>query len=172
MLLNEESGGHSSEAESKELDLAKAVDAMESRLEKDLDSESKVQKWQAYEQEYREKFSTDETQSKGENTHEEDHDLSSTGHAHMDPVTGFGEKPVEDRKMLSYPRKLSVLYVLLSACLADTPEDDSNKSTQQIKGYDARYRVALRLLATWFDVKWIKMVCSRIQCLDVHFLTR
>ncbi|KAG6647105.1 hypothetical protein CIPAW_07G055900 [Carya illinoinensis] len=42
------------------------------------------------------------------------------------------------------------------ACLADAREDN-NKCSRRRKGYDARHRVALRLLATWLDIKWIKM---------------
>ncbi|CAH9065049.1 unnamed protein product [Cuscuta europaea] len=145
-LLNEEIGGGSSEAERKELDLAKAIDDMVSRLKQSLNYQSSMQKWSAYEKEYREKYSTTEKL-------EEDYDPSLTRHADMDPISGMGEKPAEDIKLLSYHRKLSVLYVLLSACLADTPEE----STRQVKGYDARYRVALRLIATWFDVEWVKV---------------
>ncbi|KAF2312364.1 hypothetical protein GH714_034374 [Hevea brasiliensis] len=34
---------------------------------------------------------------------------------------------------------------------------DNTKCARRRKGYDARHRVALRLLATWLDIKWIKM---------------
>ncbi|VFR02483.1 unnamed protein product [Cuscuta campestris] len=151
-LLNEESVGGSSELEGKELDLAKSIDAMVSKLKESLnsDSDSAMQKWRAYEEEYRERFSTTENLDEG-------YDPSLTGHAHMEPIAGSRENPLENIKMLSYHRKLSVLYVLLSACLANTPEDDSKRSTCQVKGYDARYRVALRLIATWFGLEWIKM---------------
>lgn len=57
-------------------------------------------------------------------------------------------------------RKMSLLFALLSACVADKPvsqEEEDRKSSRFRKGYDARHRVALRLLATWLDVKWIKM---------------
>ncbi|KAK3150253.1 hypothetical protein QOZ80_3AG0230870 [Eleusine coracana subsp. coracana] len=57
-------------------------------------------------------------------------------------------------------RKMALLYALLSACVADKPvlqEQEDRKSSRFRKGYDARHRVALRLLATWLDVKWIKM---------------
>lgn len=66
-------------------------------------------------------------------------------------------KALEEVNMLSYSRKVTVLYELLSACLANTTED-SKKTIKRRKGYDARHRVALRLIATWFDIKWIKMV--------------
>ncbi|PWA49608.1 alpha/Beta hydrolase fold protein [Artemisia annua] len=71
------------------------------------------------------------------------------------------EKVNEEVKMLSYGRKVTVLYQLLSACLADIPEDDS-KSKKRAKGYDARHRAALRLLSTWFGIKWIKMEAIEI----------
>uniref|UniRef100_A0ACD5WFX9 Uncharacterized protein n=1 Tax=Avena sativa TaxID=4498 RepID=A0ACD5WFX9_AVESA len=57
-------------------------------------------------------------------------------------------------------RKMTLLFALLSACVADKPvsqEEEDRKSSPFRKGYDARHRVALRLLATWLDVKWIKM---------------
>ncbi|XP_034573307.1 uncharacterized protein [Setaria viridis] len=60
----------------------------------------------------------------------------------------------------NHHRKMALLYALLSACVADKPvsqEEEDRKSSHFRKGYDARHRVALRLLATWLDVKWIKM---------------
>lgn len=67
------------------------------------------------------------------------------------------EEPVEEGNLLSYERKITVLYALLSACVADNTED-SDKCSQVRKGYDARHRVALRLLAAWLGVEWQKMV--------------
>ena len=67
------------------------------------------------------------------------------------------EKPVEEGTPISYQRKVTVLYMLLSACVAKNTEDEK-RCSQLRKGYDARHRVALRLLATWLGVKWIKMV--------------
>lgn len=72
---------------------------------------------------------------------------------HEESVGGI----VEER----YQRKVSILFELLSACVADTPEG-SSKASRTKKGYDARHRVALRLLAAWLDIKWIKMVCLRL----------
>ncbi|OEL26847.1 Transmembrane and coiled-coil domain-containing protein 4 [Dichanthelium oligosanthes] len=55
-------------------------------------------------------------------------------------------------------RKMAVLYMLLSACVADVNmAEEGMGSPRFTKGYDARHRVALRLLATWLDVKWNKM---------------
>jgi hypothetical protein len=62
-------------------------------------------------------------------------------------------------------RKMALLYALLSACVADKPvlqEQEDRKSSHLRKGYDARHRAALRLLATWLDVKWIKMVRTKL----------
>ena len=59
--------------------------------------------------------------------------------------------------------KVAVLYELLSACVADLSEDQKGESKQR-KGYDARHRVALRLLATWFDIKWDKVVSLYSNC--------
>lgn len=60
---------------------------------------------------------------------------------------------------LTQRRKVAVLYELLSAAVADTPAEDGEDVSRTRRGYDARQRVALRLLATWLDVKWSKMVC-------------
>jgi hypothetical protein len=54
---------------------------------------------------------------------------------------------------------MAVLFELLAACVADTPEDEKKKSRLR-RGYDARHRVALRLLATWLDITWLKVVCN------------
>ncbi|KFK40188.1 hypothetical protein AALP_AA3G341700 [Arabis alpina] len=35
--------------------------------------------------------------------------------------------------------------------------EENEKCTRSRKGYDARHHVALRLLATWFDIQWIKV---------------
>ncbi|XP_031109648.1 transmembrane and coiled-coil domain-containing protein 4-like isoform X2 [Ipomoea triloba] len=165
-LLSEGSGDDSSEALDREITLANSIDAMASSIEKTVDIESEKEKLREYENECREKFSTADSESmpEGEATHVENQQVtetigkpSSSGHAHMEPISGFDEKPAKDLKVLSYHRKLAVLYELLSACLAAIPEDNKNASTQRRRGYDARYRVALRLLATWFDVKWVKV---------------
>ncbi|KAL6642836.1 hypothetical protein ACP70R_021017 [Stipagrostis hirtigluma subsp. patula] len=60
-------------------------------------------------------------------------------------------------------RKMAVLYMLLSACVADVNmAEDGVGSPRVRKGYDARHRVALRLLATWLDVRWNKMEAVEI----------
>ncbi|XP_020532325.1 transmembrane and coiled-coil domain-containing protein 4 isoform X2 [Amborella trichopoda] len=71
------------------------------------------------------------------------------------------DKPLQEAKLVCYQRKVAVLFDLLSACLADTPEDEK-KASRIRKGYDARHRIALRLLATWLDVNWIKMEAMEI----------
>ncbi|MED6194465.1 hypothetical protein PIB30_028877 [Stylosanthes scabra] len=68
------------------------------------------------------------------------------------------EQPLEEAILISYQRKVTILYTLLSACVADTAKDDKNCCNAR-QGYDARHRVALRLLALWLDVKWNEMVC-------------
>ncbi|OIV96319.1 hypothetical protein TanjilG_09746 [Lupinus angustifolius] len=69
---------------------------------------------------------------------------------------GF-EQPLEEASLIRYPRKVTVLYTLLSACVADTTEVVDKKCCQTRQGYDARYRVALRLLALWLGIKWNEM---------------
>ncbi|XP_022844005.1 transmembrane and coiled-coil domain-containing protein 4 [Olea europaea var. sylvestris] len=162
-ILAEESGGMSSEAVDKEHALANGVDAMASSMERtSVDDESKKEKHREYKNACQEKFSSAETVSKTK--HEEEkvpdnsqqeisHKPSITEQAHVQANFEFDEKQLEE---VSYPRKVAVLYELLSACLADIPGDDK-KCTRERKGYDARHRVALRLLAAWFNVKWIKL---------------
>lgn len=169
LSVSEEGGDTFSEAAEKELDLAKAVDAMTSSMEKTLDNVSKQEKREEYEHECREKLSVADMQSRSEventtnieNYQEKSKKPSSIEQAHLESVGGVDEKPVEEASALEYSRKLTVLYQLFSACLAQTPEE-SKKYTRRRRGYDARHRVALRLLATWFDIKWIKVVSSCI----------
>uniref|UniRef100_A0A0D9XLH0 DUF726 domain-containing protein n=1 Tax=Leersia perrieri TaxID=77586 RepID=A0A0D9XLH0_9ORYZ len=72
------------------------------------------------------------------------------------------ETPGGSRSNKDY-RKMAVLYMLLSACVADVNMAEEGMGSPRIrKGYDARHRVALRLLATWLDVKWIKMEAIEI----------
>ncbi|XP_006340700.1 transmembrane and coiled-coil domain-containing protein 4-like [Solanum tuberosum] len=163
LSVSEEGAESSSEAEDKELDLAKAIDAMASSMERTSHNVSKKEKQCEYEHKCREKLSLADTQSRSEventtnveNHQEKSKKPSSIEQAHLESVSGFDEKPVEEASTLEYSRKVNVLYQLFSACLALSSEE-SKKYTQR-RGYDARHRVALRLLATWFDVKWIKV---------------
>lgn len=59
-------------------------------------------------------------------------------------------------------RKVAVLFELLSAIVADIPAEDGENEVKTRKGYDARQRVAIRLLATWLDVKWNKVAAMEI----------
>lgn len=63
---------------------------------------------------------------------------------------------MEEGKLITKQRKMAVLYELLAACVADIPEDEKKKSRLR-RGYDARHRAALRLLATWLDITWLKV---------------
>ncbi|KAK4711791.1 hypothetical protein R3W88_006304 [Solanum pinnatisectum] len=168
LSVSEEGAESSSEAADKELDLAKAIDAMASSMERTSHNVSKKEKQCEYEHKCREKLSLADTQSRSkventtnvENHQEKSKKPSSIEQAYLESVSGFDEKPVEEASTLEYSRKVNVLYQLFSACLAQSSEE-SKKYTQR-RGYDARHRVALRLLATWFDVEWIKVVCSCI----------
>ncbi|XP_060187894.1 uncharacterized protein LOC132617043 isoform X2 [Lycium barbarum] len=146
-----------------ELALANGVDAMASSMEKTSENESKDEKRREYKQECQEKLSIADVKSKSdtentnvESSQEKSQKSSSIAGAHLKSVSRSDEKPVEEVSMLEYTRKVTILYELLSACLAQTPED-GKKSTRRRKGYDARHRVALRLLATWLNVRWIKV---------------
>lgn len=159
-LLGEESGDIPEEAADGELALANSVDAMALSME-NTHYESQKEKQREYEHACREKLSTPDTksESKIEEKYMPDENRDVTSIVEEAPVQSIciaNGKPLEELEVLSYPRKVTVLYALLLACLADTPDDDQ-KTTRRRKGYDARHRVALKLIATWFDVKWIKI---------------
>ena len=70
-----------------------------------------------------------------------------------------GKSILVEAGLVNYQRKETLLFELLYACVADTPQC-SNESPRLKKGYDARLLTASRLLAFWLDIKWIKMVCT------------
>ena len=164
-LLSEASDGPCSEKSDKELALAKAVDAMVLSMESLPPSYEENNASREYEIKCREKYSNSETESISdvagepyENT-QKTRSWTSSGEKASNESTGEAcEKPVEEGTLISYQRKVTVLYMLLSACVAKNTEDEK-RCSRLGKGYDARHRVALRLLATWLGVKWIKMVC-------------
>ncbi|XP_044508698.1 transmembrane and coiled-coil domain-containing protein 4-like [Mangifera indica] len=161
-LLSLESDDSPSQSLDQELALAKAVDVTACSLETNLEySKSKKERHQEYEIECHEKFSTAELQSHSELVNvcmATVQDTESNMSEGAPCVSGsiIDERPIEEVTNLSYQRKVTVLYELLSACLADAPED-CKKINRRRKGYDARHRVTLRLLAAWFDINWIKM---------------
>ncbi|KAG0621732.1 hypothetical protein M758_3G044400 [Ceratodon purpureus] len=76
---------------------------------------------------------------------------------------------------VSKERKVAVVYTLLAACVSDpVSEEPKGKKDKNaggnsdgadivIKpGYDARQRVALRLLALWFDIEWVKVATMEL----------
>ncbi|KAL3687901.1 hypothetical protein R1sor_014210 [Riccia sorocarpa] len=71
------------------------------------------------------------------------------------------DKEQVERRILVAQRKVAVLYELLTACVADTPEEKAGKSVLNA-GYDARQRVAIRLLALWLDVDWKKVAAMEL----------
>ncbi|GFP83266.1 transmembrane and coiled-coil domain-containing protein 4 [Phtheirospermum japonicum] len=158
-LLAEDSSD-TSEASHMELALTNSIEAMSLSMETSPDDyESKKEKQREYEHACREKISTpaDSKSQDNDNPQQEVSAITSiVEEAHVESICESEGKPLEEVKMLRYSRKVLVLYELLSACLVNAPEDDK-KSSGRRKGYDARHRVALRLLTTWFDVKWINM---------------
>ncbi|CAJ2646515.1 probable lipase MIL1 isoform X2 [Trifolium pratense] len=165
-LLSEEYDDDNAKRLDQELALSEAVDALVISLEKNSESSrSKREKSREYEHQCREKFSTADVQPNSEKVDmhlesqpEEDNlFFECEGDPHPgSPNSKTDEGPDEELMKLSYQRKVTVLYELLAACLSDLGEKDT-KYTRRRKGYDARHRVALRLLATWLDIKWTKM---------------
>lgn len=166
-LLSEESDDGSSQRSDQEIALSKAVDGILLGMEENLGcSKSKREKLLEYEHQCREKFSAADIQPNSEkiDMQLETQEITAPFLDCKEPYQGFvsrkiEERPIEEVMMLSDQRKVTVLYELLSACLSDLGEDNK-KYTRRRKGYDARHRVALRLLATWLDIKWTKMVCT------------
>ncbi|XP_004509335.1 uncharacterized protein [Cicer arietinum] len=164
-----------------ELALSKAVDALLLDIEKNLQtSNSKRERIHEYEHRCREKYSTADVQSNSEKVEVNMETQNETDVAPLinfeDPPQGsdnskVDERPIEEVMMLSDQRKVTVLYELLSACLSNLGEDDKECKRRR-KGYDARHRVALRLLATWLDVKWTKMeaIETMVACSAMAFV--
>ncbi|KAJ4876895.1 hypothetical protein Rs2_41913 [Raphanus sativus] len=148
-LLSDDDG--SSDMVEKETALAKAAEAMVQGIQRvSVSVEAKKEKHLEYENECLEKYSLPEAQSGAGDKETESHGEDVVKDSSHNPDT------VEEAALLSHERKISVLYELLSACLADKHED-KEECTRSRKGYDARHHVALRLLATWFDFQWIQM---------------
>lgn len=166
-LLAEDTGDNSSERSDQQLALSKALDSLMLSMETNpVASKSKKEKHREYENECREKLAMNEAQSSSEaavaaleTSTTSETSTSNNEIPSPDLACQYEEEPVEEVRMLSYERKVTVLYELLSACLADIRDNDK-KSARRRKGYDARHRVALRLLATWLDISWMKMVCA------------
>uniref|UniRef100_A0A7N0ZTS2 Transmembrane and coiled-coil domain-containing protein 4 n=1 Tax=Kalanchoe fedtschenkoi TaxID=63787 RepID=A0A7N0ZTS2_KALFE len=164
-LLAEDNDTSSAEMMEQETALAKAVEAMASDMESSPSaSKSKQDKHRVYENECRKKCSTTKMQASTEDVDgvpirpmtNDDCKTYQIGEATSGFDRQFDNELVEEVALLSYHKKVAVLYELLSACLADLREED-RKCNRKIKGYDARHRAALRLLTTWFDLKWIQM---------------
>ncbi|KAK1423578.1 hypothetical protein QVD17_18882 [Tagetes erecta] len=161
-VLAEENDGTSTKVEEQELALFKAVEAMESNIGTSQEYyERKKEKHRVYAHEWREKFLVNESvaETKKHLQKKEEKDCKPPGPEQVPTASTreVEEKTFEEAKMIGNRRKVAVLYELLSACLADTPGNDHNKSERSLDGYDARHRAALRLLTSWFDIKWIKM---------------
>ncbi|XP_010061018.2 transmembrane and coiled-coil domain-containing protein 4 [Eucalyptus grandis] len=156
-LLMEDGEETCPERTDKELALAKAVDAMVLSVETSPVYEEDKRS-REYEKEKCSKLQTDvssEEVVKLDGTARAAGPETIAGEDVPNKVHGTSEEFVEEGRMISRQRKLAVLYELLSACVADSPEDESKSPGR--KGYDARHRVGLRLLATWLGIRWLEM---------------
>ncbi|TKY55873.1 membrane protein F35D11.3 [Spatholobus suberectus] len=178
-LLSQELDDGSSQRLDQELALSRVVDGIALDLQRNLEaSESKREKLREYERQCRKKFSVDDVQPHCEKV---DAPLEVQQETDADPLLEcketqqgsvdwkIDEGPIEEVMMLSDQRKVTVLYELLSGCLSDLGEDIGRRRR---KGYDARHRVALQLLATWLDVKWTKMdaIETMVTCSAMAFI--
>ncbi|XWS25856.1 hypothetical protein CRYUN_Cryun27aG0103000 [Craigia yunnanensis] len=161
-LLSEENDGVSSGIREKELALLNTVDATMLTIESSLVASEDFDRSRDYETKCRERCGYPKTELTAAATDPIGRIRRTTLKISNDEedVDGSGsrvsEKPMEEGKLLTEERKITVLYELLSACLAGDVRDDRSK------GYDARHRVALRLLATWLNIKWIKVEAMEI----------
>lgn len=160
-LLKEEPEVHSSKRTDKEAALTKTIDTMVlSEESADVSSVDRSETYE-YETKCREKFSSTETKIASEVSEKHYEAPKRTTSEVSTEVKAPNESrslevPVEEGRRISYEKKITVLYALLSACVADNSETGI-KCSQVRNGYDARHRVALRLLATWLGVEWLKV---------------
>nr|CAB3497302.1 unnamed protein product [Digitaria exilis] len=141
-IVFEENGESSSDRLEQEHALAKAADVMVMSLSSDTAPDDKIKE---------ETGDSTVPSSSGK--------AQSPDYGSPEDLLGIDKLSLDDVPA-NHHRKMALLYALLSACVADKPvsqEEEDRKSSHFRKGYDARHRVALRLLATWLDVKWIKM---------------
>ncbi|CAL8995621.1 unnamed protein product [Prunus brigantina] len=153
--------GPSSEKTDKECALTKTVDAMALSEEESLVHSAENPVDSEYEAKCRERYEVPETKPVSEVSAKPYEIIKRTSsqsstEEKVPDVSELLEEPVEEGNLISYERKVTVLFALLSACVADNTED-GNKCSKVRKGYDARHRVALRLLAAWLGVEWLKM---------------
>ncbi|KAJ6840385.1 transmembrane and coiled-coil domain-containing protein 4-like [Iris pallida] len=184
-IISEEDSSSSSKRLEQELVLTEAVDSMASKLEA---SSTPAKATEEKRHEYQNLTTLDMMHKSSEDKFQPAKELEALTTLNMmhkssedkfQPAKNF-EVPVLRRKEQSdksnrvcnelsklrgipvkYQRKVTLLFELLSACLSVTPHDTGDRTPIR-KGYDARHRTALRLLATWLDVKWIKMEAIEI----------
>ncbi|XP_078446142.1 transmembrane and coiled-coil domain-containing protein STS1-like [Wolffia australiana] len=142
-LIFEENEEHDAERSEQKLALAKAVIAMEKCVEDSSTSvEETCNKREENKQEHQEDMNCQMLQLNPEN-------ISQENKARQEKIINQGIKESNQEKVV-------ILYELLSACVADPPLENDEQPRLR-KGYDARHRVALRLLATWLDIRWGKV---------------
>ncbi|KAK2392607.1 hypothetical protein P8452_29485 [Trifolium repens] len=155
-LLSEEGDASSKERLGKEAALTNAVDATEASMNNTADSS-----FGSHEEKSRSHNNSCDTELKlyplGAEPHSETKEITALLPLETQSSTALeNEKSLKEASIISYQRKVTVLYTLLSACIADTAEVDK-KCSKSRQGYDARHRVSLRLLAVWLGVEWNEM---------------
>ncbi|KAL0913080.1 hypothetical protein M5K25_016513 [Dendrobium thyrsiflorum] len=146
-IMVEEENGRSSEKSEQELALAKSIDAMVMSLKTVHPSEGTTT------------VRSDESFESSELASSKLSAIREETIKRYNSASDRGSRPADNS--VNYPRKVTILFELLSACVADSPQDYEKASVRR-KGYDARHRIALRLLATWLDINWIKMEAMEI----------
>lgn len=162
-IIFEENKETSSENLDQELALSKAVDAMVMSMESSSSSETAREEKYRYENQCREKAYKSVPVESPMTCDTMNLSNAKTAPRSHQPNDVSKESPLLGDIMKNYQRKVAVLYELLSACLADSPESPRKQNTKShLKGYDSRHRAALRLLCTWFDVEWKKFEAMEV----------
>uniref|UniRef100_A0A7N0R899 Transmembrane and coiled-coil domain-containing protein 4 n=1 Tax=Kalanchoe fedtschenkoi TaxID=63787 RepID=A0A7N0R899_KALFE len=156
-LLAEDSKDLPEEKGDKEIALAKSVHAMVLTLKTTPVPLQEAKNGAEYEAKCRENHTNIDKNTPSIPSESTQHITTSNKDGELDVTDGkVTDNCVQEKSLLSSERKLTVLYELIAACVAYNIEDE--KKCLLGRGYDARHRVALRLLATWLDISWEKMV--------------
>ncbi|WOL10070.1 transmembrane and coiled-coil domain-containing protein 4 isoform X1 [Canna indica] len=168
-IIVEEDSESSSEKHELELALTKAVDAMSMSLEAASSSNTSQEKHNSHDQENHDKADLDTPYESSDRTSKSCETLERRNLKvpfNMEDLHNELDNPCSEASIIGdspfyRQRRVVLLYEILSACVADTPQEDI-KTSKLRKGYDARHRVAVRLLATWLNVEWIKVEAMEI----------
>ncbi|XP_047339204.1 transmembrane and coiled-coil domain-containing protein 4-like [Impatiens glandulifera] len=165
-VLSDESDDTSPEIKDKELNLCKALHSIVESMDKTRDIQFKLERHQQYKIDCQKKYGTipesssDEVPELFKGTDNASCKMVRTEQEGSHSGKAY-ESSLLEASQPSQSRKVTVLYELVSACITHTAEDCKD-SAQKEKGYYSQHRVALRLLASWLNIKWNTMEAIEI----------